>query len=95
MQEIAAGELYESESVICLDITDFGYRYSRDWRWHKELRQWMMKDNNYGMPIRITDKQERGFYIFFDVTNWRRERVSFVRSNYYLSIIGSSKLIQC
>lgn len=27
------------------------------------------------MPVRISEKQERGFYVFFDVTNWRRERV--------------------
>ena len=49
--------------------------YKRDWRWHKEMRQWMMKDTQYGLqPIKISDKQERGMYIFFDVNNWRRER---------------------
>ncbi|KAF2455092.1 hypothetical protein BDY21DRAFT_351192 [Lineolata rhizophorae] len=49
--------------------------YNRDWRWHKELRQWMMKDNSIAQPIRVSEKQERGLYIFFDVNNWRRERV--------------------
>ncbi|KAK7522489.1 hypothetical protein IWZ03DRAFT_371400 [Phyllosticta citriasiana] len=48
--------------------------WNRDWRWHKELRQWMMKDANFPQPQRLSDKQERGCYIFFDVNNWRRER---------------------
>jgi len=53
--------------------------YKRDWRWHKELRQWMMKDAQYGVgPTRINERQERGFYIFFDVNGWRRERREFV-----------------
>jgi hypothetical protein len=53
--------------------------YKRDWRWHKELRQWMMKDTTYGVaPTRINAQQERGYYVFFDVGNWRRERREFV-----------------
>lgn len=64
MQEHAAQELYK-----------------RDWRWHKRLRQWMMKDPNppHGwpnQPQQIDAKSERGFYVFFDVNNWRKERVS-------------------
>lgn len=50
--------------------------YNRDWRWHINLRQWMMKDPDLPGPIRLSPKEERGWYIFFDVTNWRRERVS-------------------
>ena len=50
--------------------------YSRDWRWHKELRQWMMKDLHSAPPQQLNSKQERGAYVFFDVNNWRRERVS-------------------
>lgn len=50
--------------------------YTRDWRWHKELRQWMMKDGTMAQPIRITERSERGVYLFFDAINWRRERVS-------------------
>lgn len=50
--------------------------YTRDWRWHKELRQWMMKDSNMAQPIRISERSERGVYVFFDAANWRRERVS-------------------
>ena len=50
--------------------------YSRDWRWHKELRQWMMKDSQMSQPQRISERSERGVYVFFDAANWRRERVS-------------------
>ncbi|KAF2835242.1 hypothetical protein M501DRAFT_1008656 [Patellaria atrata CBS 101060] len=55
-----------------------GELYTRDWRWHKELQQWMQKDTTYGQPVRISDKQERGYYVFFDANNWRRERREFV-----------------
>lgn len=50
--------------------------YNRDWRWHIKLQQWMMKDPDLPQPVRTTPTQERGWYLFFDVTNWRRERVS-------------------
>ncbi|KAF1843552.1 uncharacterized protein K460DRAFT_288673 [Cucurbitaria berberidis CBS 394.84] len=49
--------------------------YNRDWRWHIKLQQWMMKDPDLPAPIRLSPKEERGWYLFFDVTNWRRERV--------------------
>lgn len=51
--------------------------YNRDWRWHMKLRQWMMKDPDLPQPIRLTPKEERGWYIFFDVNNWRKERREF------------------
>jgi CCR4-NOT transcription complex subunit 2 len=51
--------------------------YNRDWRWHKDLRQWMMKDATLPPPQRLTAQTERGFYIFFDATNWKRDRVCF------------------
>jgi CCR4-NOT transcription complex subunit 2 len=35
----------------------------------------MMKDPDLPAPIRLSPKEERGWYLFFDVTNWRRERV--------------------
>ncbi len=47
----------------------------------------MMKDTSYGMPMRVSDKQERGFYIFFDVTNWRRERVGLFLSSSVAGLI--------
>lgn len=49
--------------------------YNRDWRWHMKLQQWMMKDPDLAAPIRISPKEEHGWYLFFDVKNWRRERV--------------------
>lgn len=55
-----------------------GELYSRDWRWHKHMRQWMMKDNTLAQPVRVSERSERGFYIFFDAVNWRRERREFV-----------------
>lgn len=51
--------------------------YNRDWRWHIKLQQWMMKDPDLPQPIRLSQKEERGWYLFFDVTNWRRERREF------------------
>jgi len=52
--------------------------YSRDWRWHKELRQWMMKDNPMSQPTRLSERSERGVYIFFNPANWTRERREFL-----------------
>ncbi|THY93862.1 hypothetical protein D6C95_05771 [Aureobasidium pullulans] len=54
-----------------------GELYSRDWRWHKELQQWMMKDAQMAAPLRVSERSERGVYIFFDANNWRRERREF------------------
>ncbi|KAF2850458.1 hypothetical protein T440DRAFT_489679 [Plenodomus tracheiphilus IPT5] len=51
--------------------------YNRDWRWHINLRQWMMKDPDLPAPLRLSPKEERGWYLFFDVGNWRRERREF------------------
>jgi len=37
----------------------------------------MMKAKEFGEPVQLpTGKEERGYYYFFDVQNWRRERVS-------------------
>ncbi|KAK3068810.1 hypothetical protein LTS18_000517, partial [Coniosporium uncinatum] len=52
--------------------------YNRDWRWHIKFRQWMQKDMSCPPPVTVGPRQERGLYIFFDVTNWRRERKEFV-----------------
>ncbi|KAF2275649.1 NOT2 family protein [Westerdykella ornata] len=48
--------------------------YNRDWRWHMKYRQWMMKDPELQDPVQISPREEHGWYLFFDVTNWRRER---------------------
>lgn len=61
-QELAANELY-----------------SRDWRWHKRMQQWMMKAKEFGEPVQLpSQKEERGWYYFFDVQNWKRERKEFI-----------------
>ncbi|KAI9693110.1 MAG: hypothetical protein M1822_005105 [Bathelium mastoideum] len=52
--------------------------YNRDWRWHKKLQQWMMKDLAFGAPISLGPGLEKGWYLFFETTNWRRERREFV-----------------
>ena len=48
---------------------------NRNWRYHKELKQWLTKDTNFE-PVRISHTEERGFYIFFDPIGWQRQRVS-------------------
>ena len=50
--------------------------YNRDWRWHKQLRQWMMKDTTLPPPHRIDNHTEDGYYIFFDANSWKRDKVS-------------------
>lgn len=41
------------------------------------MQQWMMKAKEFGEPVQLpSHKEERGWYYFFDVHNWRRERVS-------------------
>lgn len=59
--------------------------FKRDWRWHTELRQWMQKDPQAAQqPTQLNSKEERGYYIFFDVSNWRRERREFVLNYDYM-----------
>ncbi|QDS69799.1 hypothetical protein FKW77_010424 [Venturia effusa] len=68
--------------------------YKRDWRWHKMLKQWMMKDTQFGgAPTRISQQQERGYYIFFDVINWRRERREFVLDYEHLDSKPTTNLL--
>lgn len=53
--------------------------YSRDWRWHKRLTQWMMKAKEFGDPQQLpSGKEERGWYYFFDQIKWKRERKEFI-----------------
>lgn len=91
-QELAAQELYV--------ITGLGHkqvltiqRYNRDWRWHTKLQQWMMKDPDLPPPMRISPTVERGWYLFFDVTNWRRERVSHITLlRLFISNVGTERV---
>ncbi|KAL9079673.1 MAG: hypothetical protein Q9157_001449 [Trypethelium eluteriae] len=52
--------------------------YNRDWRWHKKLQQWMMKDLQFGAPIQLGPGVEKGWYLFWETATWRRERREFV-----------------
>ena len=64
LQELAAAQLY-----------------GRDWRWHKKLQQWLTKAKEYGEPVLSQNRQEeRGWYYFWNVNEWRRERVSDLAS---------------
>ncbi|KAL0944371.1 not2 family protein [Colletotrichum truncatum] len=47
--------------------------HSRNWRWHKKLHFWLTKDELM-MPASLGPHHERGYYIIWDTTNWRKER---------------------
>lgn len=54
------------------------HRYSRNWRYHKELALWVMKEaDENGRPVQTFRRTspngiERGVYIFFDPTSWQK-----------------------
>ncbi|KAI9756698.1 MAG: hypothetical protein M1815_003063 [Lichina confinis] len=50
---------------------------NRMWRYHKELKQWLTKDEG-SEPVRISSTEERGCYIIFDTVTWQRTRREFV-----------------
>ncbi|KAI9678357.1 MAG: hypothetical protein M1817_006304 [Caeruleum heppii] len=50
---------------------------NRNWRYHKQLKQWLTKDTNFE-PVRLNPAEERGFYIFFDPISWQRQRREFL-----------------
>ncbi|KZF25389.1 hypothetical protein L228DRAFT_244216 [Xylona heveae TC161] len=50
---------------------------NRNWRYHKEQKQWLTKDMNYE-PVPLGPNEERGFYIFFDPNTWQRTRREFI-----------------
>lgn len=49
--------------------------HTRNWRYHKKLQQWLTKDDMM-VPQTLGNGTERGYYIFFDIKQWQRERVS-------------------
>ncbi|KAI9848862.1 MAG: hypothetical protein M1837_006378 [Sclerophora amabilis] len=59
------------QEVVAAELT------TRNWRYHKELKQWLTKDVSYE-PQRINAGEERGFYIFFDPSSWQRQRREFL-----------------
>jgi hypothetical protein len=50
-------------------------------------RIWLQKDPNVAAPTRIDAKQERGFYVIFNVNQWRKERVSIPNLQPFLIFI--------
>ncbi|KAI6244825.1 General negative regulator of transcription subunit 2 [Erysiphe necator] len=47
--------------------------HNRNWRYHKKLQLWLTKDEMM-VPQSTGNGTERGYYIFFDIKNWQRER---------------------
>ncbi|KAK4629685.1 General negative regulator of transcription subunit 2 [Fulvia fulva] len=66
---------------------------NREWRYHKVIRQWIKQDcgpaglaggfdHTNGapggiLPVRLSEKVERGIYLFFNNDRWSRERKEF------------------
>lgn len=50
--------------------------HSRNWRWHKKLQVWLTKDEHMTPQI-LSPNHERGYYIVWDTSNWRKERREF------------------
>ncbi|KAI8348782.1 hypothetical protein B0O80DRAFT_176900 [Mortierella sp. GBAus27b] len=50
--------------------------YNRHWRYHKELRLWLMKDQSSEQSK--TPTFERGTYIFFDPNSWEKVKKDFI-----------------
>ncbi|KAG7130575.1 General negative regulator of transcription subunit 2 like protein [Verticillium longisporum] len=47
--------------------------HSRNWRWHKKLHIWLTKDETM-TPQTISPTHEQGYYVIWDIRNWRKER---------------------
>ncbi|KAJ3732378.1 NOT2 family protein [Lentinula guzmanii] len=50
--------------------------WNRNWRFHKELRLWLTKDNT-STPSSKVPGGESGQYIYWDPENWTKERKDF------------------
>lgn len=49
--------------------------YNRAWRWHKKLKIWLTKDELM-QPRILSAQHEEGYYVIWNTTDWRKERVS-------------------
>ncbi|KAM3076949.1 transcriptional regulator [Clarireedia jacksonii] len=49
---------------------------NRNWRYHKKLQFWLTKDDLM-VPRQISPHVELGYYIYFDVKTWSRQRREF------------------
>ncbi|KAI1484706.1 CobW/HypB/UreG, nucleotide-binding domain-containing protein [Biscogniauxia mediterranea] len=48
--------------------------YNRAWRWHKKLKIWLTKDDIMHPRI-LSAQHEEGYYIIWNTSEWRKERV--------------------
>ncbi|CAG8581931.1 12354_t:CDS:2 [Cetraspora pellucida] len=51
--------------------------YNRNWRYHKDLRLWLTKEQGTE-PFTKTQAFERGNYIFFDPSNWEKVKKEYI-----------------
>lgn len=50
----------------------------RKWRYHKVERAWLTRDDAYPSPVEVErGLSERGFYLWWDPSSWKKVRVSF------------------
>ncbi|KAI9798766.1 MAG: hypothetical protein M1833_004596 [Piccolia ochrophora] len=59
------------QEIVAVELSN------RNWRYHKELKQWLTKDAQYE-PVQVNDMEERGYYVFFDPHLWQRQRREFL-----------------
>lgn len=63
--------LYYTNEGDVLQLAAAAELYSRDWRYHKDERIWLMRVPGVE-PLHKTGAFERGTYYFFDYLNWRK-----------------------
>jgi CCR4-NOT transcriptional regulation complex NOT5 subunit len=56
-------------------LTLYAIRHTRNWRWHKKHQVWLTKDEHM-TPQMLGPTHERGYYIVWDPSQWRKDRVS-------------------
>lgn len=49
------------------------HRNNRNWRWHKKLKIWLTKDEHM-QPRVLSQHHEEGYYIIWNIAEWRKER---------------------
>ncbi|KAB5576565.1 CobW/HypB/UreG, nucleotide-binding domain-containing protein [Coniochaeta sp. 2T2.1] len=47
---------------------------NRNWRWHKKLQVWLTKDDMVPPQV-LSPNHERGWYIVWETSQWKKERV--------------------
>ncbi|PBP26037.1 NOT2/NOT3/NOT5 family protein [Diplocarpon rosae] len=75
-QVMAAQELYENKLCNFEKLGTNFPSHQRNWRYHKKLQLWLTKDELIS-PQPMGNGTERGYYIFFDIKQWHRERREF------------------